>query len=326
MSSSNTDLPDLTHRQITPLQKIDHPLFNRHGVELFIKREDLVHPQISGNKWYKLKYNLLHAREQGFTRIVSFGGAFSNHLHALAFAGHQFGFQTIGFIRGEVTKPLNPTLADAADWGMELHFLSRSEYRRRHEPEFVTQLVEPHQPCFVIPEGGANEYALAGCAEIVETISQQLPDYDYVCVPCGTGATLAGIVAALNPSNSKRAGKSRAQVLGFKALKGHVSLADDISTMLAGETGVDAVPWQLIDEFHCGGFAKITPELVTFMQQWQQQTGIALEPLYTGKMLFGLCELVERGFFAAGTKIVAVHTGGMQGLRGMQARIERLAL
>lgn len=322
MKSSHNDLTDLIDGQITPLQKIDHPLFSRHDVELFIKREDLVHPQISGNKWYKLKHNLLHAKAQGFTRLVSFGGAFSNHLHALAFAGHYFGFETIGFVRGELSEPLNPTLADAVGWGMKLHSLSRSEYLRRHEADFVQQLVDPLQRCFVIPEGGANEWALAGCADIVTGISQQLPDYDYVCVPCGTGATLAGIVAALEAS--ERAGK--VTTLGFSALKGNKSLAGEVSTMLTGFSTAEISNWQIIDEFHGGGFAKITPELVAFMQQWHQQTGIALEPLYTGKMLLGLCELVERGFFAAGSKIVAVHTGGMQGIRGMQTQIDKLTL
>jgi len=322
MNSPPSSLADLAHRQITPLQKIDHPLFSRHGVELFIKREDQVHAQISGNKWYKLKHNLLHAKQQGFTRLVSFGGAYSNHLHALAFAGHHFGFETIGFIRGEISEPLNPTLADAVGWGMKLHFLTRSEYRRRHDSEFVQQLVEPFQRCFVIPEGGANQWALAGCADIVEGISSQLADYDYVCVPCGTGATLAGIVAALARFDNK----DKVKTLGFVALKGHSSLVDGISNMLADFSDVEITHWQLIDEFHCGGFAKITPELISFMQQWQQQTGIALEPLYTGKMLLGLCELVKRGFFAAGSKIVAVHTGGMQGVRGMQARIDKLKL
>lgn len=319
MKPSNYELSDLTYDQLTPLQKIDHPLFSRHDVELFIKREDLVHPLISGNKWYKLKHNLLHARAQGFTRLVSFGGAFSNHLHALAFAGHYFGFETIGYIRGEVSEPLNPTLADAVGWGMRLEPLSRSQYRRRHEIDFVQQLVEPLQRCFVIPEGGANEWALAGCADIVTGISQQLPDYDYVCLPCGTGATLAGVTAAL--AVSEHAGN--VQVLGFSALKGNKSLVGEVSTMLTDFTGADINNWQIIDEFHGGGFAKITPELIAFMQQWYQQTGIALEPLYTGKMLLGLCELVERGFFPAGAKIVAVHTGGMQGIRGMQAKIDK---
>jgi len=321
MKPSNRDVNDLAYSQITPLQKVDHPLFIRHGVELYIKREDLLHPQISGNKWYKLKYNLLHAKEQGYTRLVSFGGAFSNHLHALAFAGHHYGFETIGFIRGEVIEPLNPTLADAVGWGMKLHSLSRSEYRRRHEPAFVRQLVEPFQRCFVIPEGGANQWAIAGCADIVEGISQQLPDYDYVCVPCGTGATLAGIVAALDSTV-----ENSAQALGFTALKGHASLASEVANMLSDFGCSDGLRWQLVDEFHCGGFAKITPELVLFMRQWQQQTGIALDPLYTGKMLLGLCELLKRGFFTAGSKVVAVHTGGMQGVRGMQAQIERLTL
>jgi 1-aminocyclopropane-1-carboxylate deaminase/D-cysteine desulfhydrase-like pyridoxal-dependent ACC family enzyme len=314
------DLACLTDGHITPLQKINHPLFCDHGIELFIKREDLVHPQISGNKWYKLKYNLAHARQQGFKHLVSFGGAFSNHLHALAFAGHQFGFETTGFVRGEILQPLNPTLADAVAWGMTLHSLTRSEYRQRHDPEFVQQLITPHQPCFVIPEGAANDLALLGCGEIVTTINQQLDSYDYICVPCGSGATLAGIVLALENCDAE----SAVQALGFSALKGHPGLADEVSSMLGAVGNAQKSRWQIVDEFHCGGFGKITPELVLFMRQWREQTGLILEPLYTGKMLLGLCTLVRRGFFNAGTKIVVVHTGGLQGLRGMQAQMDRV--
>jgi len=306
----------LDDQPITPLQKIDHPLFQQYGVELYIKREDLVHKQISGNKWYKLKHNLQHAKDQGFSRLVSFGGAFSNHLHAMAFAGQQFGFETIGIVRGERPELLNPTLADAEQWGMQLQFLSRTDYRRRHDAAFVAKLVEPHQPCFVIPEGGANQWALAGCADIVEGINHQLTDFDIVCVPCGTGATLAGIVVALGGNT---------EVLGFPALKGATSLVDEIRAMITEFDAESATQWHLVDEFHCGGFAKITSELVAFMQCWQQQTGVALDPVYTGKMMMGLCELLRRDYFPVGTRIVAVHTGGMQGLRGMQEKMTRLS-
>jgi len=306
----------LDDQPITPLQKIDHPLFQQYGVELYIKREDLVHKQISGNKWYKLKHNLQHAKDQGFSRLVSFGGAFSNHLHAMAFAGQQLGFETIGFVRGERPALLNPTLADAEQWGMQLQFLSRTDYRRRHDAAFVAKLVEPYQPCFVIPEGGANQWALAGCADIVEGINHQLTDFDVVCVPCGTGATLAGIVVALGGNT---------EVLGFPALKGATSLVGEIRAMIAEFDAGCATQWHLVDEFHCGGFAKITPELVAFMQCWQQQTGVALDPVYTGKMMMGLCELLKRDYFPVGTRIVAVHTGGMQGLRGMQEKMTRLS-
>jgi len=305
----------LDHSPDTPLQKVDHPLFQQQGVELYIKREDLIHPLISGNKWYKLKHNLQYAKQQGFSRLVSFGGAFSNHLHALAFAGQQFGFETIGIIRGELIQPFNPTLTDAQQWGMQFEFLSRAAYRCRHDAEFVAQLVEKYEPCFVIPEGGANQWALKGCADIVAGIDQQLPEYDYLCLPCGTGATLAGVTAAAS-HNTK--------VLGFSALKGAVSLGDEISNMIFEFSPDNFTQWQLLDEFHCGGFAKLSPQLVTFMRWWQQQTGIELDPVYTGKMMMGLCELLKRDYFPAGSKIVAVHTGGMQGVRGMQEQMERM--
>lgn len=300
----------------TPLQEIHHPLLKKYHVELFIKREDLIHPLISGNKWHKLKYNLEVARAQGFSRVLSFGGAYSNHLHALGWAGQKFGFETIGVIRGELIEPLNPTLADVTGWGMKLHALTRSDYRRRHDAAFVAELSNRYQPCYVIPEGGANALALKGCGEIVADINRQLPAYDFLCVPCGTGATLAGLATTL---------QADVRLLGFSALKGYPQLSDDISRMLSDQGAATEANWQIIDGFHCGGFGKITAELVHFMSAWQRQTAIPLDPLYTGKMLLGLFELLEGGCFKAGSRIVAVHTGGLQGSRGLQTKMDQLS-
>ena len=299
----------------TPLQKIQHPLLKKYRVQLYIKREDLIHPLISGNKWYKLKYNLIAAKIQGFSRVLSFGGAYSNHLHALAWAGKEYGFETVGVIRGELIDPLNPTLCDVTAWGMKLHPVSRTDYRRRHDEDFVTQLRAHYQPCYVVPEGGANALALKGCAEIVEGVDEQLDHYDYLCVPCGTGATLAGISQALKPG---------VRLLGFSALKKYTQFGVDIGRMYETADLPGRDNWQIIDGFHCGGFGKISIELIRFMTQWQDQTGIALDPIYTGKMMMGLFELLEGGFFKAGSSIVAVHTGGLQGLRGMKAKMDQL--
>lgn len=300
---------------LTPLQKIQHPLLKKYSVQLYIKREDLIHPLISGNKWYKLKYNLIEAKAQGFKRILSFGGAYSNHLHALAWAGQRYNFETVGVIRGELVEPLNPTLQDLREWGMELHPVSRSEYRLRHDAGFLAGLRDTYSPCYVVPEGGANALALKGCGEIVTAIDEQLDHYDYLCVPCGTGATLAGMSLAL---------KSGRRLLGFSALKNYTQFGADIGRMLDSASLSGRGNWQIIDAFHCGGFGKINLELVNFMAGWQRQTGIALDPIYTGKMLMGLFELLEGGYFKAGSRIVVVHTGGLQGLRGMKKKIDQL--
>ena len=305
----------LDERTPTPVQQIKHPLFDAKKITLYIKREDLVHPEISGNKWYKLKHNLRYAKSQGIRRLISFGGAYSNHLHALAYAGHALGLETVGFIRGERREPLNPTLKDAEAWGMSLRFLPRSDYRRRHDQDFVAHLTKRLEPCLVIPEGGANSLALLGCGEIVEGIYQQLESPDYLCVPCGTGATLAGIVNAVDV---------RTKVLGFPALKGVESLQHDIHAMLAQCGYNGGVDWRLIDRFHCGGFAKVNSELARFMDGWCKKTGVALEPVYTGKMMMGVCQLAEEGYFPSGTQVVAVHTGGMQGLRGLEGKLQQL--
>ena len=300
----------------TPLQEIQHPLLRKYRVQLYIKRDDLIHPLISGNKWYKLKYNLEQATAQHFKRVLSFGGAYSNHLHALAWAGHKFGFETVGVIRGDLVKPLNPTLQDATNWGMTLHPVSRSAYRRRDDETFVAEISRAYQPCFVIPEGGANSLALRGCAEIVADVDRQLKSYDYLCVPCGTGATLAGMSTVT---------RSGVQLLGFSALKGYAKFGEDIADMLTKAGMPVRNNWQIIDGFHCGGFGKMTAEQVHFMVAWTKETAIELDPLYTGKMLMGLFGLLEGGFFRAGSRIVAMHTGGLQGLRGMQAKMDRLA-
>lgn len=298
----------------TPLQSVEHPVLESKGADLLVRRDDLVHPQISGNKWYKLKYNIENAKAQGYKTLLSFGGAFSNHLHALAFAGKEFGLKTIGVIRGELVYPLNPSLQDMVDWGMQLVPLSRSDYRRRYEEDFVTELCTSFQPCYVVPEGGANALALKGCAEVSQAIEQEVSEYDFITVPCGTGATLAGLVSGMRNRGAK--------ALGFCALKGLQDIEQNVQRLLAQTEGADTNNWRIEHQFHCGGFAKLTPELVRFMDEWRYFSEIPLEPIYTGKMFYGLFQLLEKGYFDPGTRIVAVHTGGLQGLRGMAEKME----
>ena len=266
-------------------------------VQLTIKRLDLIHPQISGNKFFKLKYNLLAAQQQGFSQVLTFGGAFSNHIAATAFAAQHFGFQSIGMIRGEelASQPFNPTLQTAQDLGMQLHFLSRFEYRLRHQAEYLQQLQQQYPQAFIIPEGGSNTLAIQGTQEILSP--DDLENYDVICCAVGTGGTLAGIIESSSEQQ---------HVLGFSALKGDF-LKHDI------QQWTDKSNWSLTDAYCCGGYAKITPKLLQFMQQFEQQHHIPLEQVYTAKMMMGILDLIQYHHFPANTRILAIHTGGLQG-------------
>ncbi|MCJ8164717.1 pyridoxal-phosphate dependent enzyme [Pontibacter sp. E15-1] len=292
-----------------PLQQLSDPLLDAHGVELWVKREDLLHPTISGNKWRKLKYNLQEATRQGHHTLLTFGGAYSNHIAATAAAGQEFGFDTIGVIRGEEHLPLNPTLQFAISCGMQLQYISREQYRQKDEPAFLQELSEQYSKPYIIPEGGTNNLAVQGCTEIIQDINQ---DYDYICCAAGTGGTAAGIIAGL---------KGEKQVLVFPALKGGDFLQKEIQELIYTYCGQEFSNGHLITDYHFGGYAKIKPELMAFMQAFQEQHHIPLEPIYTGKMLFGLFDLIRQGYFPKGSHIVAIHTGGLQGNAGFKQRL-----
>jgi 1-aminocyclopropane-1-carboxylate deaminase len=282
------------------LNKITDPLLDQYQIGLWIKRDDLIHPIISGNKWRKLKFILDDALSQNVHTLISMGGAYSNHLHALAFVGQQLGLKTIGLIRGERPKDFSPTLCDMQNWGMELKFVSRSEYRllRQHKGWQDLPGLETHQ--YWLPEGGSQRLALKGVAELVHEID--IP-YDTICIPCGTGTTLAGIREVIPESVS---------VLGFAALKNAGFLTADVEQLLARPYS----DWHINLDYHLGGFAQVSVELFSFMQAFELKNSIPLEPLYTGKMLYGLYDLIAKNYFKPGQRIIAVHTGGLQGNRG----------
>ncbi|MER2999410.1 1-aminocyclopropane-1-carboxylate deaminase/D-cysteine desulfhydrase [Pontibacter populi] len=292
-----------------PLQQLQHPLLQEHKLILWVKREDLLHPHISGNKWRKLKYNLQEAKVQGKETLLTFGGAYSNHIAATAAAGAEFGFKTIGIIRGEEHLPLNPTLQFATEQGMELHYISRELYRHKNEPYFLAELAVNYNQPYLVSEGGTNQLAVKGCTEIIDDIDV---DFDVICCASGTGGTIAGLIAGL-------AGEK--QVLGFPALKGGDFLKDEIDQLVYNYSGENYSNWQLITDYHFGGYAKVKPELLEFIHQFQEQHHIPLEPVYTGKMFYGLFDLIAKGYFAKGTRIVAVHTGGLQGNAGFKERL-----
>lgn len=288
----------------SPLTQVFTPLLDAHQVELWIKRDDLIHPIISGNKWRKLKYILNHALMLDSHTIVSMGGVFSNHLHALAFAGKQLKLKTKAFVRGERPKKLNPTLEDILSWGMVLTFISRSEYRAlRHYK--AHDALESHQDGeYWLPEGGATVLALQGVAEILAEIN---PMNNVVCVPCGTATTLAGLV---------RVAPSQTQLLGFSALKGADFLVEDVKQLLElCEKSTNQQNWSIQLDYHFGGFAKKNDTLQRFVTNFSAQHHIQIEPVYTGKMFYGLFDLLQQGYFKAGQKIIAIHTGGLQGNR-----------
>jgi 1-aminocyclopropane-1-carboxylate deaminase len=293
-----------------PLQPLSDPWLAQKGVQVSVLREDLLHPTIPGNKWRKLKYNLQAAREQGCETLVTFGGAFSNHIAAVAAAGHEFGFATVGYIRGEETLPLNPTLQYATNCGMQLRYLSRSEYRLRHAPQFQAEMAKTAPKPYLLPEGGTNLLAVKGCAEIVTELTAP---WDVLCVAAGTGGTLAGIIAGAN---------GQGKIIGFPALKGGAFLQQDVTQLTQTFSGQAFDNWELQTDYHFGGYAKHTPELLTFIQEFYIKHSILLDPVYTGKMLFGVFDLIRQGYFPSGTRLVAVHTGGQQGWKGYVQRYE----
>ncbi|WP_225893064.1 MULTISPECIES: pyridoxal-phosphate dependent enzyme [unclassified Methylomonas] len=302
-----TDLhPQLQVLQATlaasPLTRINDPELADRQLELWIKRDDLLHPIISGNKWRKLKYILNHALYAGVDCIVSMGGAYSNHLHALAFTGKTLGLKTIGYIRGERPAQLNATLHDLLDWGMELRFVSRSDYRQLRDYKGHDSLPELQAGQYWLPEGGATDLALRGVAELVDEIDV---GFDTLAVACGTGTTLAGLLTS--PLTQ--------QAIGVAALKGGDFLIDDVEQLLNKRGMNSHADCRILVDYHFGGFAKTTPALLAFMQDFQHRHGIELEPIYTGKLLFALYDLIRKGYFSAGQRIVAIHTGGLQGKR-----------
>ncbi len=300
---------DLLTALPTPVEPIEDPLLQAARVSLHLKRDDLIHPHISGNKWRKLKYNLLAARAQQQKRVLTFGGAYSNHIAATAAAGKAFGFETIGIIRGEEQLPLNPTLAFAKAQGMQFHYLDRESYRKKEEGEIGELLHERFGLCYFVPEGGSNALAVKGSAELIAELDVQ--QYDFIAVACGTGGTLAGIVAGLN---------RRRQALGFPVLKGGSFLKADVDRLTEAYQGQSYHNYQLMTDYHFGGYAKWTPELIGFINEFRSRHGIALDPIYTGKLLYGIFDLVKRGWFKPGTRLLAVHTGGLQGIAGFNQR------
>lgn len=291
----------LRPRLPSPVQELTDEPFARRGVRLLLKRDDLIHPDLPGNKWRKLEPNLRAAAAAGDRALLTFGGAYSNHLRATAAAGRLLGFTTIGVVRGDelAGRPLNPSLARCAADGMRLHFLDRARYRRSGEPDVLAALRDRFGAFRVIPEGGSNALAARGCTRLGRELRGVA---DTVAVACGTGGTLAGLAAGLGP---------RQRALGFPVLKGgrpHF-LQQAIGALQTAAFGGPRGDWRLDDRFHCGGYARRTPELDAFADAFEDRHGLPLERLYVAKLLYGLTTLATEGAFAPGSTVAAVITG-----------------
>ncbi|WP_299777414.1 1-aminocyclopropane-1-carboxylate deaminase/D-cysteine desulfhydrase [uncultured Formosa sp.] len=278
-----------------------------YNISLSIKREDTIHPFVSGNKYRKLHYNILKAKEEEHTTLLTFGGAFSNHIAAVAYAGQMSGFKTIGIIRGEelaLETNLNPTLKFAAACGMTFKYVTRTDFRLKETPEFIQGLQDVFGDFYLIPEGGTNSLAVQGCEHI---LTPKDSSFDYVCCAVGTGGTISGLI---NSSTSNQT------ILGFPALKGDF-LQHNISKF------VTKTNWKLITDYHFGGYAKINSNLIQFINSFKSQHGIPLDPVYTGKVMFGIMDLITSGYFPDQSKILVIHTGGLQGVEGMNTQLKK---
>ncbi len=290
------------------------PISFSDNISVCIKREDLLHPFISGNKFRKLKYNIAFAKAQQLETLVTFGGAYSNHIAATAAAAKVNGLQAVGIIRGEElgndleqTLSENPTLHFAHDQGMKFHFVKRSAYREKEEAATVKALLESLPSPYLIPEGGSNELAVKGCTEILTPADAQ---YNFVCCSVGTGGTLKGLIAAAD---------AHQHILGFPALKSSY-IKDELKDWATHNR------WSLINDYHFGGYAKVSKELITFMNTFFADTGILLDPIYTAKLMYGVYDLIEKGYFPENSRILAIHTGGLQGIAGMNMKLAKKGL
>ena len=282
----------------------------RLNSQLALKPDYLIHPTVSGNKFRKLKYNLETAKLGNYKGLLTFGGAFSNHIAATAAAGQELKIPTVGVIRGEeliFKVDRNPTLRYAKSCGMHLEFVSRSTYKSKTDPVYLQQLLTVFKDYYLIPEGGTNELAVKGCEEI---LTEKDHSFDIICCPVGTGGTIAGLINGSLPTQ---------KIIGFPALKGHF-LKEDICKFATQSN------WELCEDYHFGGYAKVNSKLINFMNEFKSTYNIPLDPVYTAKMMYGIFDGIRSGEIPKTAKILAIHTGGLQGIEGMNLRLKQKKL
>ncbi|MBK0378279.1 1-aminocyclopropane-1-carboxylate deaminase/D-cysteine desulfhydrase [Mucilaginibacter segetis] len=289
---------DIKFEVNSPVHQIKNHLFDEKGLQVFIKRDDMIHPVISGNKWRKLKYVLKKAQDEGKNHLVTFGGAYSNHLVATAAAAAKFGFKATGIVRGEEVD--NDSLFLCRLHGMQLQFIDRETYRDKNA--IFHKYFANDSDAFFIDEGGASAEGVKGCAELID----ELPEtYDHIFCACGTGTTAAGIINGISQN------KVQTQFNGIPVLKNGGFIKNEIDQYLA-----TPLTYHLHTQYHFGGYAKTTPELIAFVKSFVADTGILIEPVYTAKMLYALFDLAAKNRFKYGSRILAIHTGGLWGLMG----------
>ena len=282
------------------IQELKSEFLSFNKVQVFIQREDLIHPHISGNKWRKLKYNFIEAQQKGFKNILTFGGAYSNHILAVAAAANYYKMKSRGIIRGEQHKELNFTLKKASYFGMKLTYIRRSFYRNKVNYDWSID----YPDYYIVPEGGDNELAVKGCEEIL--VNRK---FDFICCSCGTGSTIAGIIRSMNKNQ---------QAIGFSALKGNYDLQMNIKKYVSNK-----IKWHLNFDYNFGGYAKVSKKLIVFINEFKKKYKISLDPIYTGKLVFGIFDLINKKYFRDGSKILIIHTGGLQGIIGMNKKINQ---
>ena len=304
----------------SPLQKLESDLLTEKQIDLWVKRDDLIHPTISGNKWRKLKWNIEKAKDNKKTTLLTFGGAFSNHIAAAAHACQESGLKSVGVIRGEKVEPLNSTLRKAEENGMQLHFVSREDYNLKKNDDFILGLRNQFGNFHLVPEGGANYYGVLGCMEITKEFDFEP---DYLVTSAGTATTASGLLMTA---------KQEQKVMVFSGLKGGHFLEKDIKHLINYTTYNEEDTAEVLQhlvlktDYHFGGFAKITPELVQFVNVFHQQFQIPLDLIYTSKLFYGLFDGIRKNQFPPKTKIVALHTGGLQGNSGFEKQLKKLGL
>lgn len=290
-----------------PLPNIPNQFITQiNGVSITIKREDLIHPKVSGNKFRKLKYNVKELIKQKASGILTFGGAYSNHLVAVAVAGKELNIQTYGFVRGEEleNKKRNFTLAFCESQGMRLYFMSRADYQLKKKAPVVEDFLKKSPYTYLVPEGGTNELAILGCTEII-----QPKDYDFstICCAVGTGGTLAGLIQ----NNTKQ------EFLGFLAVK------DPNIKRIINKYAPKSTNWELVETYNCGRYGSVSSDLVEFINSFYKNYKIVLDPLYTAKMVFGIFTLLRNRQWRWGKNILIIHTGGLQGIEGINQRLAK---
>ncbi len=285
--------------EVTPVVEVRHPLFDRAGLRVVVKREDMNHQYASGNKWWKLKYNIAEAFKTNYNTLLTFGGAYSNHIYATAAAASECGLKSIGIIRGDELTGDNPTLRFAASAGMKFEFIDRGTYRAKDTPEFIRVYSEKYPRAFIIPEGGTNELAVKGVTEFATTYLSKI-EFDHLVLPVGTGGTIAGIINGTSPDKN---------IIGISSLKGGAFLTDEIKLRLRTEKA----NWQVLTEYHFGRYGKVTRELVDLIRVFESDYNLPLDPIYTAKAMAALMEEIRRENFRRGSTILFLHTGGLQG-------------